>query len=110
VGKGGNVLGLDSEKHNAILWLLTGAFTTAAAEAIARPKLLAFNAALDAYATSVGGNVAWRYLNYVDSTQDPLASYGAANIALMKAVSAKYDLAQVFQKKSPSGFKLSALG
>jgi hypothetical protein len=109
VQKGGNVLGLDSETQNALLWLLTGTFQTAAHEATARPLMLAYNALLEDYATFVGGNVAWRYINYVDSTQDPLASYGAANIALMKSVSAKYDPAQVFQTKSPSGFKLSAM-
>jgi len=109
VKKGGNVLGLDSETQNAFLWLLTGTFQTAGHETTARPLMLAYNALLEDYAIFVGANVAWRYINYVDSTHDPLASYGAANIALMKSVSAKYDLAQVFQTKSPSGFKLSAM-
>jgi hypothetical protein len=109
VSKGGNVLGLDSEKNNALLWLLTGAFTTAAEEAIARPYLANFSASVEAYAESIGSNVAWRYLNYVDPTEDPLASYGTDNIAFMKNVSAKYDPTGVFQSKSPAGFKLSAM-
>jgi hypothetical protein len=109
VKKGGNVLGLSSETQNALLWLVTGTFQTAAHEATARPLMLAYNALLEDYATFVRGNVAWRYINYVDSTQDPLASYGAANIGLMKSVSAKCDPAQIFQMKSPSGFKLSAM-
>jgi hypothetical protein len=105
----GNVLGLDCETQNALLQLLTGTFQTAAHEATARPLMLAYNALPEDYATFVGGNVAWRYISYVDSTQDPLASYGAANIALMKSISAKYCPAQGFQTKSPSGFKLSAM-
>jgi hypothetical protein len=47
------------------------------------------------------------YLNYAGETQDVLAGYGSASIATMKALSKKYDPAQVFQKLVPGGYKVS---
>jgi hypothetical protein len=69
VKKGANVLGLDSETQNALLWLVAGTFQTAAHRATAGPLMPAYNALLQDYATFIGGNVAWRYINYVDSTR-----------------------------------------
>lgn len=46
------------------------------------------------------------YLNYALETQKPLASYGKASLAYMRAVSQKYDPQRVFQKLVPGGFKL----
>jgi hypothetical protein len=103
---GGNILGLENYKNNAQMWLLTGAFDTEVQESIAYPYLFAFANDLQAYANFTGTLAPWRYLNYVNPTQDPLASYGADNIAFMKAVSLKYDPDQT---KSPAGFKLSAM-
>lgn len=62
---------------------------------------------LEDFAKSVGGNVEFRYLNYCDGSQDPLATYGAANIRKMKEASAKYDPTGVFQNRVPGGFKIS---
>ncbi len=55
------------------------------------------------------GLLEWRYLNYADKSQDPLASYGAANIKFLKHVAGEYDPEQVFQKLCPGGFKISAV-
>lgn len=107
VPAGGNMLGLENVKQNAILWLGTVAVKTAAEEAIARPKVAAWSAAIEAYAASLGGDVPFRYLNYADPTQDPLKSYGATNDAFIKKVAAKYDPQAVFQTKVPGGFKIS---
>jgi hypothetical protein len=109
VAKGGNVLGLDSVKDNALLWLGTAAVKTVDQEKIVRDKMAAFSKAIEDYATFVGGNVPWRYLNYADSTQDPLKSYGTTNINFIKMVAAKYDPYAVFQKKVPGGFKISRI-
>jgi hypothetical protein len=46
------------------------------------------------------------YMNYASEFEDPLASYGSANVAKLIAVSKKYDPAQVFQKLHPGYFKL----
>lgn len=46
------------------------------------------------------------YLNDASRDQKVLDGYGAANVAEMKTVSAKYDPRQVFQKQATGGFKL----
>lgn len=107
--KGGNMLGMDAVKDNALMWLITGTVNTEAQEAIMQEKLTAFSATLEQYATDMGGNMAWRYLNYADPSQDPLSTYGAANIQFMKDVATKYDPGQVFQKKVPGAFRVSRL-
>ena len=48
----------------------------------------------------------FEYLNYADSSQDPIASYGADNVERLRATSRKYDPHGVFQKQVPGGFKL----
>lgn len=101
------MLGLENIKDNAILWLGTVAVKTAEQEAIARPMISAWSAAIDAYATSIGANTPFRYLNYADPTQNPLKSYGSANVAFIKKVAAKYDPEGIFQSKVPGGFKIS---
>lgn len=57
--------------------------------------------------TLLGTHNDFTYLNYAAPFQDPLESYGAANLALMKSVAAKYDPEVVFQKLVPGGFKVS---
>ncbi|PBP27668.1 oxidoreductase FAD-binding protein [Diplocarpon rosae] len=46
------------------------------------------------------------YLNYALASQDPISSYGTANVQKLQNVSAKYDPEQVFQRLVPGGFKL----
>ena len=48
----------------------------------------------------------FQYINYADPGQDPIGSYGAANVRRLKAVSWKYDAKGIFQKQVPGGFKL----
>lgn len=58
------------------------------------------------YAESIDGMLEWRYANYADKSQNPLASYGEQGVAKLKAAAAKYDPGQVFQKLCPGGFKI----
>ncbi|KAJ5709647.1 hypothetical protein N7493_009938 [Penicillium malachiteum] len=46
------------------------------------------------------------YQNYASAEQNVFSGYGQKNLARLKAVSAKYDPAQVFQKLQPGYFKL----
>jgi hypothetical protein len=110
IQRGGNVLGLDDVKQNALLWLITGSSKTAEQQKIMREKLTAFSAALNAYAKSLDLQVAWQYLNYVDQTQNPLKSYGKKNIDFIRKVSAQYDPSQFFQQKVVSGWKITKVG
>lgn len=48
----------------------------------------------------------FRYLNYADKQQNPIASYGPGNVAQLQATNKKYDPNGMFQKQAPGGFKL----
>ncbi|KAH7072584.1 hypothetical protein FB567DRAFT_206280 [Paraphoma chrysanthemicola] len=109
VERGGNVLGLDKVKENALLWLLTGSTKTPEQHAIMRDKLDSFAATLKEFAHAKNLNVDWQYLNYVDQTQNPLKSYGEDNVEFIRKVAAKYDPSAMFQKKVVSGWKISAV-
>ncbi|KAH6642672.1 hypothetical protein C7974DRAFT_420933 [Boeremia exigua] len=102
----GNVLGLDQTKGNALLWLAVGSTETAEQHAIMREKLTVFSATLEDFAKSNNLNVGWRYLNYADETQNPLASYGTSKVDFMRKVAAEYDPEGVFQRKVVSGWKI----
>lgn len=47
------------------------------------------------------------YLDYAFKNQDPLKSYGPANVQFLKETAAKYDPTGVFQTLVPGGFKIS---
>jgi hypothetical protein len=57
-------------------------------------------------AKSLGLLHGFQYLNYADPSQDPLESYGPANVQHLKEASRKYDPSGVFQRQVPGGFKL----
>jgi hypothetical protein len=110
VERGGNVMGLDAEDRNAIMLLFDIAVKTAEEEAVARPLLRSYGERMQEYAASKDGLVSWKFLNYADSYQDPLASYGSANVEKIRAAARKFDPNGVFQTKAPGGFKISRVG
>jgi hypothetical protein len=57
-----------------------------------------------AYAQGLGN--AFLYQNYAAAEQDVFGSYGAANLARLRAVSRKYDPARVWQILQPGYFKV----
>jgi hypothetical protein len=71
--------------------------TTAAQTAISQ---------INARAAALGLGHDFIYLNYAFPTQDPIASYGDDNVALLRAAARKYDPDAVFQRLVPGGFKL----
>ncbi|KAI2636520.1 hypothetical protein GGS26DRAFT_581315 [Hypomontagnella submonticulosa] len=105
--RGGDMLGLDAIKHNAILWTAGAAVNTDEALAIALYETNVMTAQVKEFAKSVNGDLDFIYLNYADASQDPLGSYGAANIQHMRDMAAQYDPTEVFQKRVPGGFKIS---
>jgi hypothetical protein len=107
VQRGGNMLGLDKVKQNALLWLITGSTQNPEEQSIMQDKLTNFSANLENFARSIGLHIDWQYLNYVDKTQDPLSSYGQGNIEFIRRAAAKYDPFGLFQKKVVSGWKIS---
>ncbi|KAL8895501.1 MAG: hypothetical protein Q9207_008144 [Kuettlingeria erythrocarpa] len=108
--KGPNVLGLDRYTDNNVFFLLNIAWSGAQNDAKVREVTAEVIGRLQAYLKSVNALKAYQYLNYASQDQDPLGSYGAANVEKIKAASRKYDPLQVFQKLVPGGFKLAGAG
>lgn len=74
---------------------------------IAQRLVKKFEKSIDDYAKSVGSFWRWQYLNYVDLSRDPIASYGPKNVEFLHRVAKAYDPQQVFQKLRKSGHKLT---
>ncbi|RYP43670.1 hypothetical protein DL768_009801 [Monosporascus sp. mg162] len=107
VANGGNVLGLDRVQDDCILYLTVLEVATPQLAEAVYPSFKAAVEEVESFAKSVDGNIEFRYLNYCDSSQDPLRSYGKENIKKMRDAAAKYDPDGVFQKRVPGGFKIS---
>lgn len=107
---GGNVLGLEAivAKGATIMWLIAVTVDTEANQKKIAPLTLQYRDAVNAYATKIGANKNWNYLNYALGDQEPIKHYGAASVKFLKAASKKYDPKAVFQKLRGSGFKLPA--
>ena len=104
---GGNVLGIDRQPHNGLLWLAVAQVRTPAQERFAYAKIEEWVRAVKEFAATIGGNLEWTYLNYADRSQDPLGSYGVENVHFMQEVANKYDPGGVFQTLCRGGFKVS---
>ena len=108
---GGNVLGLeDTVRENALI--LAGGLgidprASDASVQVATAALKSMSERIDRFVAEVNGEIAFRYMNYATEDQDPLGSYGEANVRFMKDVAARYDPNGVFQTRLPGGFKLS---
>jgi hypothetical protein len=103
---GGNSLGLDSVDGPLVVLTLTASFTDATAdETVVSTSKSLFSQIRDA-ATKANALNPWIYYNYAESSQEVIASYGAASVKNLKAVSARVDPRGFFQKIQPGGFKL----
>lgn len=107
VEKGGNMLGLDRETDNAVMFQVQLMVNGEDQEKLGRERMVAFREAIKQYSVDMDGAVEWQYLNYADSTQDPLSTYGQKNIDHIREVAAKFDPTGVFQTRMPGGFKIS---
>lgn len=107
--RGGNVLGLDGSE-NMVLWTGGVAVDADAGEgafALAQGELRAMTARVKKASRKLGADMDFVYLNYADASQDPLGSYGAANVQYLRDVAVRYDPAGIFQSRVPGGFKIS---
>ncbi|KAI8665521.1 hypothetical protein NCS56_00988200 [Fusarium sp. Ph1] len=106
--RGGNVLGLDSAlTDNSVLWVDIVNVQTADQEAIARLLTTTLRAELEDFAISQDSSIRFRYLNYVEPSQNLLGGYGVDNAQYIRDVVAKYDPKGPFQTRVPGGFKIS---
>ncbi|KAJ1329644.1 prosolanapyrone-II oxidase [Microdochium nivale] len=108
--RGGNVLGLERAVASgpALMCMLSLTVETAELQDALLPLARELHAEIVDFADERGFNRQWRYAPYAWGEQDPLADYGAENIALIKAAADKYDPAGVFQSLRASGFKIPA--
>ncbi|KAH9887436.1 FAD-binding domain-containing protein [Xylariomycetidae sp. FL2044] len=105
---GGNVLGLEAVVADgpSMNWLVTMQTNNAEDSAKAAALVGQLVDEVDAYATSLGINHDWRYLNYAYGDQDVIGSYGAEALGLIRDASARYDPDGVFQNLRRTGFKI----
>ncbi|KAM7191814.1 hypothetical protein V8F33_008661 [Rhypophila sp. PSN 637] len=105
-----NALGLPSE-HDALLVQTSVMVRTPEQEALAYPLCRSYLEAVREFAAKpeIDGNLDWEYINYADASQNPLRSYGKANVDRLKAIARKYDPQEVFQKLCMGGFKIGAV-
>ena len=106
--KGGNMFGLERwvADGNGILFLATLAFNGAQFEDVALPVMRAYTEDVEAFARSRDALWGWKFPNYAHKSQDPLSTFGDANVAKLRAASAKYDPQGVFQKLRTTGFHI----
>ena len=101
---GGNALGLKSRPQ---LWFTVNVgWNNAADDAKAIAITAASIAKIEAITKSRGLYDSFIFLNDAGASQKVIRSYGQANFAIMKEVSAKYDPNGMFQKQVPGGFKI----
>ncbi|KAL4867475.1 hypothetical protein BDV12DRAFT_198168 [Aspergillus spectabilis] len=104
IERGGNMLGLDHIQDDCIQLVWAVEVETAELnDTVSAPLLKKAVGEIEAYARSIDGSSGFLYLNYCDSTQDPLSAYGEENLRKMKDVSATYDPEGVFQRTVPGG-------
>ncbi|XDG05839.1 hypothetical protein ABKA04_005454 [Annulohypoxylon sp. FPYF3050] len=110
VAAGGNVMGVERNTSNAILFQYAAMMETAEQAAWVYPKLQAGIRIVKEFAAGIeGGLMDWLYMNYADRSQDVLGSYGIENVERIKHAAAKYDPDQVFQELCPGGWKIADL-
>ncbi|KAM0548804.1 hypothetical protein ACHAPJ_009660 [Fusarium lateritium] len=105
--RGGNVIGLDREKDNAVMFQVQLMINGVEQEKLARERMVQFRRTIKQYSVDQDAAVQWEYLNYADFTQDPLSTYGTENVKFIRKVAKKYDPKGVFQTRMPHGFKIS---
>ncbi|KIW06248.1 uncharacterized protein PV09_02721 [Verruconis gallopava] len=103
---GGNSLGLDDEKDDLIVALLTATWKLGLDDNAVYTAAQSFFTQAKAKSVEFGVDNDFLYLNYAAEFQDPIKSYGAASVAELQQVKAKYDPHGVFSTLVPGGFKI----
>lgn len=110
VEKGGNMLGIEGDSRNKIFFITGVTLLTPDSQSKysqVNQKLAAMMRRVNTFANAIGKGVDFTYLPYADAAQDPLGSYGDANVKYMKEVARKYDPTCFFQRMVSGGFKIN---
>ncbi|KAK7926711.1 hypothetical protein PG985_003709 [Apiospora marii] len=109
---GGNVMGTERIAENAVLFSYSAMVRTAELARWVYPRLRRGLEEIRGFAAAAeagGGLMDWLYMNYADSSQDVIGSYGVENVEELRRVAARYDPGQVFQKLCPGGWKIPGI-
>jgi hypothetical protein len=104
---GGNALGLKAGTGPFFIMNMSARWSNAADDAAILKFFDTVIKTVKADAKKKGLDNDYIYMNYGSQFQDPIASYGAANVKKLLAISKKYDPAGVFQELHPGHFKLA---
>ncbi|KAJ5296853.1 MFS transporter [Penicillium atrosanguineum] len=103
---GGNALGFDASTGPIHLMHLSCWWTNESDDAIVYSFVNSFWDKVITQAKSLGLDNDYIYMNYASMFQDPIASYGDSNKALLKSIASKYDPKAIYQTLQPGYFKL----
>ncbi|EYB33398.1 hypothetical protein FG05_10609 [Fusarium graminearum] len=106
--KGGNALNIPS--GNQQWWTTLVDWDDAANDDLVRSVSIDTTNQWEKLGKERGTYLPFLFMNDGSRDQDPLASYGATNLANLKKIAKKFDTNQVFQKQQKGGFKLSKVG
>lgn len=103
---GTNSMGLTPDKNNVAISALAAAYTDAVDDDVVQRGIQAIVEKHEQILRRKGLWLPFQYLNYADTSQDPIGSYGHDAKLRLKAASQKYDPTGLFQTRVPGGFKL----
>lgn len=103
---GGNALGLNPSNGPLFVMNMSSRWANASDDARILALFSTIIKKVKAEAQSKGLDNDYIYMNYASQFQDPIASYGAANVKKLEAISARHDPTSVFIKLMPGHFKL----
>lgn len=106
VTNGANMFGLTPGRTDDVMVDMTATYANKADDTLVRSVIRNIVDKQRALLQSHGHLMDFIYLNYADISQEVLQSWGADNVAKLKAVSKKYDPQGVFQKQVPGGYKI----
>ncbi|KAL1641337.1 hypothetical protein SLS61_010154 [Didymella pomorum] len=106
VTNGTNMFGLVPGKTDYVMNLITASYAKASDDAFVQTAVTDILEKQKAILKKGGYLVDFIYQNYADISQDVHSSWGAENVAKLKAASRKYDPKGVFQRMVPGGFKI----
>ncbi|RDW81344.1 FAD-binding oxidoreductase [Aspergillus mulundensis] len=106
--RGGNPFGLPAVKHQ--IFLILADYTNPTDAPLIQDAMRKIVNAVGGVAKKNGTYLPFKYANYAAPDQDPLGSYGAANLASLRIIAGKYDPGGVFQYLQNGGWLVSMAG
>ncbi|KAF2023676.1 FAD-binding domain-containing protein [Setomelanomma holmii] len=103
---GGNALGLNPSRGPYFIMNMSSRWSDASSDAAILKFFSTIIKRVKAEAKARGLDNEYIYMNYASQFEDPISSYGSANLERLRSVSRKYDPKQVFQVLQPGHFKL----